>query len=270
MADLKISALTASTTPLAGTEVLPIVQSGATVKVSVANLTAGRATSALSGAFGTGTNAFGYGGTQVSATNTSANTYLSIYGGAGSTNGGWLLGGNNTENQANVLWVESGNYLQIASNPVSSKIKIIAAGVDVGDFTTNGYAPSNGKGIDFSATSGSGTSELLADYEEGTWTPTQLSGLTVVGTFSSVGVYTKIGRQVTVTAYLNGSTSIVANAGGAICGGLPFTATGAPVGSMGTDALNQGGTCAAYVNNIWACTTTTAATGVTATITYTV
>lgn len=42
MADTKISALTASTTPLAGTEVLPIVQGGATVKVSVANLTAGR------------------------------------------------------------------------------------------------------------------------------------------------------------------------------------------------------------------------------------
>jgi hypothetical protein len=43
MADVKISALPASTTPLAGTEVLPIVQSGTTVKVSVANLTAGRA-----------------------------------------------------------------------------------------------------------------------------------------------------------------------------------------------------------------------------------
>tara|TARA_R110000868_G_scaffold220725_2_gene472135 strand:+ start:27 stop:1040 length:1014 start_codon:yes stop_codon:yes gene_type:complete len=48
MADTKISALPASTTPLAGTEVLPIVQSGVTAKVSVANLTAGRAVSALS------------------------------------------------------------------------------------------------------------------------------------------------------------------------------------------------------------------------------
>jgi hypothetical protein len=48
MADTKISALTASTTPLAGTEVLPIVQSGTTKQVSVANLTAGRAVSALS------------------------------------------------------------------------------------------------------------------------------------------------------------------------------------------------------------------------------
>jgi len=34
MADKKISALTAASTPLAGTEVLPIVQSGATVKVA--------------------------------------------------------------------------------------------------------------------------------------------------------------------------------------------------------------------------------------------
>jgi hypothetical protein len=46
MADSKISALPASTTPLAGTEVLPIVQSSTTKQVSVANLTAGRAISA--------------------------------------------------------------------------------------------------------------------------------------------------------------------------------------------------------------------------------
>ena len=42
MADTKISALPSATTPLAGTEVLPIVQGGATDKVSIANLTAGR------------------------------------------------------------------------------------------------------------------------------------------------------------------------------------------------------------------------------------
>lgn len=42
MADLKISQLTGATTPLAGTEVLPIVQSSSTKKVSVADLTAGR------------------------------------------------------------------------------------------------------------------------------------------------------------------------------------------------------------------------------------
>jgi len=48
MADTKISGLPASTTPLVGTEVLPIVQSGATKQVSVANLTAGRDISASS------------------------------------------------------------------------------------------------------------------------------------------------------------------------------------------------------------------------------
>lgn len=48
MADTKISGLPASTTPLDGTETLPVVQSGVTKKVSVANLTAGRAISALS------------------------------------------------------------------------------------------------------------------------------------------------------------------------------------------------------------------------------
>lgn len=48
MADKKISQLTGATTPLAGTEVLPIVQSSSTVKVSVADVTAGRAVSAAS------------------------------------------------------------------------------------------------------------------------------------------------------------------------------------------------------------------------------
>jgi hypothetical protein len=46
MADQKISQLTASTTPLTGDEVLPIVQSGVTKKVSVADLTIGRPVSA--------------------------------------------------------------------------------------------------------------------------------------------------------------------------------------------------------------------------------
>ena len=51
MADLKISQLTGATTPLAGTETLPIVQSGVTKQVSVANLTAGRAVGSAGGTF---------------------------------------------------------------------------------------------------------------------------------------------------------------------------------------------------------------------------
>ena len=47
MADTKISALPPSTVPLAGTEVLPIVQGGVTKQVSVNNLTAGKAIEGL-------------------------------------------------------------------------------------------------------------------------------------------------------------------------------------------------------------------------------
>ncbi len=42
MADKKISQLTAASTPLSGSETLPIVQSGSTVKALVSDLTAGR------------------------------------------------------------------------------------------------------------------------------------------------------------------------------------------------------------------------------------
>lgn len=48
MADSKISALPAASTPLAGTELVPVVQGGITEQVSVANLTAGRSVSAAS------------------------------------------------------------------------------------------------------------------------------------------------------------------------------------------------------------------------------
>ena len=76
MADSKISALPASTTPLAGTEVLPIVQGGQTRQVSVANLTAGRAVSALSMTL---TNALGVasGGTGLTSATTGDLIYAS-------------------------------------------------------------------------------------------------------------------------------------------------------------------------------------------------
>jgi hypothetical protein len=147
MADKTISALTGASTPLAGTEVLPIVQGGSTVKVSIANVTAGRAMSALSGSFGTGTPAYSIGGTQVGITNTSANTYLSIYGGVGSTNGGFLLGGNNAENFANLFWSSGSNFMQIATTPVGSKVQFNIAGVVVGDITSAGFAFAAGKGV---------------------------------------------------------------------------------------------------------------------------
>jgi hypothetical protein len=67
-------------------------------------------------------------------------------------------------------------------------------------------------------------SNVLDDYEEGTWTPT-IYGTTTAGTttyFQQAGTYTKVGRLVTVQIFLNitGQTG----AGSVRLGGLPFTA----------------------------------------------
>jgi len=84
----------------------------------------------------------------------------------------------------------------------------------------------SGKGIDFSATSeGSGTmtSELLNDYEEGTWVGTLKGGTTdPTIAVTATGRYTKIGRVVTVT--INFNNVITTGASGAVSvTGLPFT-----------------------------------------------
>ena len=67
----------------------------------------------------------------------------------------------------------------------------------------------SGNGIDFSATSDASgmSSELLDDYEEGTWTPVlaRSSGATQSTYLTQTGTYTKIGRVVhaTVNLYTN-------------------------------------------------------------------
>lgn len=81
-----------------------------------------------------------------------------------------------------------------------------------------------GKGIDFSANSHATgmTSELLDDYEEGTFTPS-FANLTI-GNGSVFGRYTKTGRLVTVEfGFTYGSTSSISGSIGDIAG-LPFTA----------------------------------------------
>lgn len=87
----------------------------------------------------------------------------------------------------------------------------------------------SGSGINFSATSdGSGVvaSEVLDDYEEGTWTPT-FHGATTDPTQSYAGqrgVYTKVGNLVTVSCILQMAASgVTAGSGQAQLGGLPYT-----------------------------------------------
>jgi hypothetical protein len=76
----------------------------------------------------------------------------------------------------------------------------------------------SGSGIDFSATSGTGTSELFDDYEEGTWSPTLLTGTATV----TSAVYTKIGNMVYARATLS-NFSDRSTASNVVVSSLPFT-----------------------------------------------
>lgn len=200
MADKKISALTAATTPLAGTEVLPIVQSGSTVKVSVANLTAGRAISATNGTFG--------GNIELS---NGADRYVQI--------------GSSSNYNYKLKSVADDFQILDGAGSVRLTIAYPTGNITVGQ--GNLVVGTAGKGIDFSAnTNAPGmTSELLNDYEEGTWTPSvsATSGaITTVGTV--VGRYTKIGRQVTIH-YQVAITNNGTGGGFLTIQGLPFTPT---------------------------------------------
>lgn len=276
MADKKISQLTGATTPLSGTEELPIVQSGATTKVSVANLTAGRSIStagaSLDGAVtindsgadvdfriesDTNANAFflqgsdgfiGVGtgtpsyllhlaassttdGPQIRLQNT--NTNISTGGTAGvidfyandSSTGGTGISGFIKNEFINSGVASVLTFGTRSSGNATEKMRIGHTG-DVSIADGNLVIGTSGKGIDFSAnTPAAGmTSQLLDDYEEGTWTPT-VRGSSTAGTYTlsnTVATYRKIGSQVHLWAMFgfsaaSGGTNVVR------MDGLPFT-----------------------------------------------
>jgi len=114
--------------------------------------------------------------------------------------------------------------LKVANSVINaSQIKTPITFVgDVTLSTGNLVIGTSGKGIDFSATSGTGTSELLADYEEGTWTPVIAAGVGSFTAYTSQGLYTKVGRI--VTAYCSFQITTVGT-GNTFCSiaGYPFT-----------------------------------------------
>lgn len=92
----------------------------------------------------------------------------------------------------------------------------------------------DGKGIDFSATPGTGTSELFDDYEEGTFSPVfadAISGGNLASTSNTYAQYTKVGNVVHCTiSMLNINTTGLTAANAAYIQGLPF-----PTVSAGTN-----------------------------------
>ena len=110
--------------------------------------------------------------------------------------------------------------------------------------STGNLVAGSGLGIDFGSTSdGSGTmsSELLDDYEEGTWSPAfSMTGgdFTTAPTMDIVAArYVKVGHMVTFYAYLRTDSVDITGAGGSLAvEGLPY----ANAGSNNYAAINVG------------------------------
>jgi len=111
-----------------------------------------------------------------------------------------------------------------------------------------------GKGIDFSADNPDligMTSELLDDYEEGTWTPSVAFGGGSAGiTYSSnLGYYTKVGNIVTVSAYISLSNKGTST-GSATLTGLPYSSASNAAAyaavSLWFDAISYSGVIDGY------------------------
>jgi hypothetical protein len=106
---------------------------------------------------------------------------------------------------------------------------------DVTLSTGNLVIGTSGKGIDFSITSHPAgmTSELLSDYEQGTWTPALNGSTPGTVTATVTGTYTKIGRAVFCTFSIV-QTSAGAGTGDTVISGLPYAISGQSAGSLGS------------------------------------
>ena len=168
MAYKKISQLGSAATPLAGTEVLPIVQGGVTVKVSAADITAGRAVSASSLTLGTALGVSSGGTGQTSYTN------------------GQLLIGNTTGNTLTKATLTAGSGIAITNG--AGSVTIAATG-GVGTVTSVG---------------GTGTVNGITL----TGTVTSAGDLTLGGTLSGVDLATQTTGTLSVSRGGTGATTL--------------------------------------------------------------
>jgi hypothetical protein len=244
MADKKISQLTAATTPLAGTEVLPIVQSGSTVKATVANVQEAPVASGTANGLvylnaskvPTTGSALTFNGTEVSSTGairtsdefSALGGRLTLYRSAGASYIDWASAQN--LNWRTVTSVGGGG---------ANTLMTLGSTGDLTVSTGNLVVGTAAKGIDFSANTGAAgeTSSLLNWYEEGTFTP-QIADANTGGnaaTFSGNAHYTRVGRVVTITFAADSIDTTGMTAGNTLYfRNFPFTIKSAttPVGAF--------------------------------------
>ena len=262
MADKKISALPAATTPLTGAEVLPIVQSGATVQATNndlrpkqiqsnatsgvlqvvgpaastarvmttpnANFTAARTDAAQTF---TGDNTFN-GTTTVSAAEAylaldadtlgAGNLWYVISGGGGNVSPGYLSFFNG--NGGNKVMTIAPSTTEQFTTDTLGNFNLVAGNLVIGTAA---------KGIDFSANGG----DILSQYDEGTWN-VNWNNLTGTPT-STVGRYTRIGRMVFFS--YNTGAGAISGTGNSVSFSLPFTPAYPSVGAMIASNVSSAG-----------------------------
>ena len=166
-----------------------------------------------------------------------------------SGNDAWLkMGHNGTEAVIETAWQTTAGTtpLIFKTNGVERlRINESSGGLDI---SAGNVIVDNGYGIDFSAATPDGTgtvtSEVLDDYEEGTW-----SGNVVTGTATVANeTYTKIGRSVTVTGNIYSFSDITTDIE-IIVTGLPYVVNSSSLGAIGGRGIPLGKGYAAIGTN---------------------
>ena len=142
------------------------------------------------------------------------------------------FGDDGGRDRGRITYDHSDNSMAFGTDGSAANFKLLSSGnIEIAD---GNLSFASGHGINFNATadsSGSMTSELFDDYEEGTWTP-QLEDASGndCGQASQTGHYTKIGNKVYVHFAIGvNSKSGVGNA--LQISGLPFTVENVAYGS---------------------------------------
>ena len=222
MANQKISELPAASTPLAGTEVLPIVQGGVTVKVSAANVTAGRAVSASSLTLSTAL--------AVSSGGTGQTTYTN----------GQLLIGNTTGNTLTKATLTAGTNVSITNG--AGAVTINATDQFVGTVTSVG-GTGTVNGITLTGTVTTSGSLTLGGTLSGVSLTSQVSGTLPVAnggtgqtsyTDGQLLIGNTTGNTLTKTTLTAGSGITITNGAGSITIDATGGGTVTSVGGTGT------------------------------------
>ena len=152
-------------------------------------------------------------------------------------------------NQGGIIYKHGDDSLNFQANG-SERVSVSSGGnltISDGDLVIG----TSGHGIDFSATANAGnsasmSSELLDDYEEGSWVPDMHDGSVTANSCS----YTKVGRLVTIVGFLYNFTDTSTNDQVKI-GGLPYASAvnGVACGTVMYNNVSETNNTVLYMNS---------------------